>query len=69
MKDGRRFGRPPDPYGMTGLPETFFISARGRIVGHVIGAVTSSQLREGVAAASTGRPAKATLRGERQPTR
>jgi cytochrome c biogenesis protein CcmG/thiol:disulfide interchange protein DsbE len=56
-------------YGMTGLPETFFISARGRIVGHVIGALTGSQLREGVAAAISGRPAKAMLGGERQPTR
>jgi cytochrome c biogenesis protein CcmG, thiol:disulfide interchange protein DsbE len=56
-------------YGMTGLPETFFISARGRVVGHVIGALTSSQLRAGVAAARSGRPAQASEGGERQPAR
>jgi cytochrome c biogenesis protein CcmG/thiol:disulfide interchange protein DsbE len=56
-------------YGMTGLPETFFISARGQVVGHVIGALTRDQLRAGVAAARTGRPAQASEGGERQPAR
>jgi cytochrome c biogenesis protein CcmG/thiol:disulfide interchange protein DsbE len=55
-------------YGMTGIPETFFISARGQVVGHVIGAVTSGQLRAGVAAARSGRPAQATEGGDRQLT-
>jgi cytochrome c biogenesis protein CcmG/thiol:disulfide interchange protein DsbE len=55
-------------YGMTGLPETFFIGARGQVVGHVIGALTSAQLREGVAAARSGRPAQPSEGGERQPT-
>jgi cytochrome c biogenesis protein CcmG/thiol:disulfide interchange protein DsbE len=55
-------------YGMTGIPETFFISARGQVVGHVIGAITSDQLRAGVAAARSGRPAQATEGGDRQPT-
>jgi len=55
-------------YGMTGLPETFFISARGQVVGHVIGALTPGQLRAGVAAARNGRPAQASEGGERQPT-
>jgi cytochrome c biogenesis protein CcmG, thiol:disulfide interchange protein DsbE len=55
-------------YGMTGIPETFFISARGRLVGHVIGAITAGQLRAGVAAARSGRPAQATEGGDRQPT-
>ncbi|MGH2950090.1 MAG: TlpA family protein disulfide reductase [Solirubrobacteraceae bacterium] len=55
-------------YGMTGLPETFFISARGQVVGHVIGALTSAQLRGGVAAARSGRPAQASEGGERQST-
>ena len=43
-------------YGATGLPETFFISADGRIVGHVIGAADDDQLSRGIAAARTGRP-------------
>jgi cytochrome c biogenesis protein CcmG/thiol:disulfide interchange protein DsbE len=55
-------------YGMTGIPETFFISARGQVVGHVIGAITAGQLRGGVAAARSGRPAEATEGGDRQPT-
>jgi cytochrome c biogenesis protein CcmG/thiol:disulfide interchange protein DsbE len=54
-------------YGMTGLPETFFISARGQVVGHVIGALTAEQLRAGVDAARSGRPAQAKEGGERQP--
>ena len=44
-------------YGATGLPETFFISARGSVVGHVIGVVSAKQLRAGVDAARSGRPA------------
>jgi cytochrome c biogenesis protein CcmG/thiol:disulfide interchange protein DsbE len=56
-------------YGMTGIPETFFISARGLVVGHVIGALTPAQLREGVAAARSGRPQPAVVGGERQPAR
>jgi cytochrome c biogenesis protein CcmG, thiol:disulfide interchange protein DsbE len=55
-------------YGMTGIPETFFISARGQVVGHVIGPLTSDQLSAGVAAARSGRPAPAGQGGERQPT-
>jgi cytochrome c biogenesis protein CcmG, thiol:disulfide interchange protein DsbE len=55
-------------YGMTGIPETFFISARGQLVGHVIGAITAGQLRAGVTAARSGRPAQATEGGDRQPT-
>ncbi|HEV2075266.1 MAG TPA: TlpA disulfide reductase family protein [Thermoleophilaceae bacterium] len=42
-------------WGVTGLPETFFISARGQVVGHVIGVVSPEQMRRGLAAARTGR--------------
>jgi cytochrome c biogenesis protein CcmG/thiol:disulfide interchange protein DsbE len=56
-------------YGITGLPETFFISARGQVVGHVIGALAPGQLRAGVAAARSGRAAPASEGGERQPAR
>jgi cytochrome c biogenesis protein CcmG/thiol:disulfide interchange protein DsbE len=55
-------------YGMTGIPETFFISARGQVVGHVIGAITADQRRAGLAAARSGRPVQATKGGDRQPT-
>jgi len=41
-------------YGVTGIPETFFISSRGRVVGHVIGVVDETQLREGARAALGG---------------
>lgn len=43
-------------YGATGIPETFFISARGAVVAHVFGAITPAQLRDGVASARSGRP-------------
>ncbi len=42
-------------YGSGGLPETFFVTEDGRIVGHILGVVTSSQLAEGVRAARTER--------------
>jgi thiol-disulfide isomerase/thioredoxin len=36
-------------YGVFGLPQTFFLNARHRIVKHVIGAVTLAELKAGVA--------------------
>lgn len=42
-------------WGVTGLPETFFISARGQVVGHVIGVVSSEQMSQGLVAARSGR--------------
>jgi len=36
-------------YGVFGLPQTFFLNARHRIVKHVIGAVTVAELKAGVA--------------------
>ena len=56
-------------YGLTGLPETYFISAGGEVVSHVIGAIDDEQLRRGVAAARRGRPESTIEGGERQPTR
>jgi cytochrome c biogenesis protein CcmG/thiol:disulfide interchange protein DsbE len=44
-------------YGATGIPETYFIDARGRVVAHVIGVVSDRQLAQGAAAAATGRVA------------
>jgi cytochrome c biogenesis protein CcmG, thiol:disulfide interchange protein DsbE len=56
-------------WGVTGLPETFFISAHGRVVAHVIGAVSARQLDDGVRAAVAGRPLEALEGGARRPTR
>jgi cytochrome c biogenesis protein CcmG, thiol:disulfide interchange protein DsbE len=35
-------------YGLTGLPETFFIDRSGKLVGHVAAAIDTSDLRHGV---------------------
>jgi cytochrome c biogenesis protein CcmG, thiol:disulfide interchange protein DsbE len=56
-------------WGVTGIPETFFISAAGRVVDHVIGAVSSDQLSAGIAAARSGRPIGAQSGGASRPTR
>jgi cytochrome c biogenesis protein CcmG/thiol:disulfide interchange protein DsbE len=56
-------------WGVTGLPETFFVDRRGRVVGHVIGAIDSRQLREGVHAAVRALPLGALQGGDRRSTR
>lgn len=56
-------------WGATGIPETFFISARGDVVGHVRGVVNEQQLRDGINAARAGRPRGAQTGGEQRPTR
>jgi cytochrome c biogenesis protein CcmG/thiol:disulfide interchange protein DsbE len=56
-------------YGATGLPETYFISRRGQVVAHVIGAIDDGQLRAGVRAARVGRPQRLGAGGESRPTR
>jgi len=38
-------------YGLTGLPETFFIDRAGRVRAHVIGEVSARQLEDGLAVA------------------
>ena len=35
-------------YGLVGLPETFFVDARGRIVAHVVGKLSAAALDEGL---------------------
>ena len=54
-------------WGVTGLPETYFIAADGRVVGHVIGTVDEQQLADGIAAAKEGRPVGAEDGGEQRP--
>jgi cytochrome c biogenesis protein CcmG, thiol:disulfide interchange protein DsbE len=56
-------------WGVTGIPETFFITPKGMIVGHVIGALTQDQVRRGIAAARSGRVVGALSGGARLPTR
>lgn len=56
-------------YGATGIPETFFISRRGEVVGHVIGALDDTQAREGVRVALAGRPRQVEQGGDRRATR
>ena len=41
-------------YGATGIPETYFISAAGRVVAHVPGVISPRQLALGVSAARRG---------------
>jgi len=56
-------------YGATGIPETYFISAKSRVVGHVIGVVSARQLNAGAESARVGRPAGAREGGARRPAR
>lgn len=56
-------------YGVTGVPETYFISARGRVVDHVIGVVNASQLASGARAALKGRVLGTASGGAQRPQR
>jgi peroxiredoxin len=53
--------------GATGVPETFFISKEGEVVGHVIGAASLASIQLGVRAAQTGQPAPTDQGGDRIP--
>lgn len=41
-----------DSYGLTGLPETYFLDSRGRIVAHVLGEISRAELESGIEAAT-----------------
>lgn len=56
-------------WGVTGLPETFFLSAEGEVVAHAIGAISSEQLALGVQAAEEGRPLGSIEGGDRRSVR
>jgi cytochrome c biogenesis protein CcmG, thiol:disulfide interchange protein DsbE len=47
-------GRILSRYGLTGVPETYYLDARHRIVGHTIGQLARDELEAGVAAAIRG---------------
>ncbi|MGH2980238.1 MAG: TlpA family protein disulfide reductase, partial [Solirubrobacterales bacterium] len=51
-----RSGQIAERYGVTALPQTFFISAGGDIVGEVAGSPSIRQLELGTAAAKSGKP-------------
>ncbi|MGH3039051.1 MAG: TlpA family protein disulfide reductase [Gaiellaceae bacterium] len=42
-------------YGLTGLPETYFLDRRGRVIGHWVGEISEAELAAGVAAAMAGK--------------
>jgi cytochrome c biogenesis protein CcmG, thiol:disulfide interchange protein DsbE len=56
-------------WGVTGLPETFFVGADGEVVAHVIGAISADQLARGVEAAEAGRPLGSFEGGDRRSVR
>lgn len=56
-------------WGVSGIPETLFITRDGRVVAHVIGVVTDQQLERGIVAATTGSAQDAALGGDVRPTR
>lgn len=41
-------------FGLTGVPETYFVDAEGRITGHYAGEVSRRQLEDGIAGAGGG---------------
>ena len=53
VRDGS--GATGDAYGITGVPETYWIDARGRIVDHYPGQVSRRQLEDGIRAAQASR--------------
>ena len=45
-----------DAYGLTGLPESYFLDASGRIVAHKIGEISAGELEGGIAQALEAGP-------------
>jgi cytochrome c biogenesis protein CcmG, thiol:disulfide interchange protein DsbE len=56
-------------WGVVAMPETFFVDRRGRVVAHVIGEASAAQLRDGTAAARSGRVLDTRRGGDSRPTR
>ncbi|MGI9020892.1 MAG: TlpA family protein disulfide reductase [Solirubrobacterales bacterium] len=56
-------------WGVTGIPETFFITPGGRVVSHAIGVLSSQQMRSGVSATQTGQAISPLSGGDQRPTR
>lgn len=51
-------------WGVSGLPETYFLTEDGRVAAHVVGVVSPEQLEQGIAAAEAGQPLGAERGGE-----
>jgi cytochrome c biogenesis protein CcmG/thiol:disulfide interchange protein DsbE len=51
-----RGNRTYEDYGLTGVPETYYLDATGRIVAHVPGAISRAILEEGIAQAMEDAP-------------
>ena len=51
-----RGNRTYEDYGLTGVPETYYLDARGRIVAHALGAISRTSLEQGIAQAIGGAP-------------
>jgi peroxiredoxin len=60
-------GRVAEAYGVTSLPETFFISSSGEVVGQVSGSPSVRQMEVGAAAARAGRAFGSEQGGSRVP--
>ena len=43
-----------EDYGLTGIPETYYLDARGRVVAHALGEVSRQELEAGIARAING---------------
>ena len=43
-------------YGLTGVPETYYLDTAGRIIAHTPGAITRASLEAGISQATSGRP-------------
>lgn len=56
-------------WGTTGLPETFFVSAEGKVVAHVIGLIRRPQMDAGLRAARSGEAVSPDRPGERRSVR
>jgi peroxiredoxin len=55
--------------GAGGVPETFFISGKGEIVGHIVGLASIGEIELGALAARGGKPYGARGGGARLPLR
>lgn len=58
-----------DDWGVTGVPETFFLASDGTVVNHVIGVVSEEQIDNGIRTAQLGRTLAPLSGGSRKPTR
>lgn len=56
-------------WGVTGIPETFFITPGGDVVSHAIGVVSSEQMQAGIAASRSGQAISPLSGGAQRPTR